>query len=88
MARTLILGNESDLSAGIGNSTTVDSATVVRVVNNSGSAVVLYVQDSTYAGIGSITLPNNTVELIEKKSSDLIYGTGGALKIAKVGFTG
>jgi len=26
--------------------------------------------------------------LVEKKASDLIYGIGGALKVAKVGFTG
>jgi hypothetical protein len=88
MARTLILAAETPLAAGIGNSTSVGNATVVRVLNDSGSTVVLHVQDSSFSGIGSITMLNNTSELIEKKASDIIYGIGGALKVAKVGFTG
>lgn len=87
MANLLILGNEAALAVGAGNSTTVDKATLVRVLNTSGSSSVLYVQDSTFAGIGSVTLLNNTSELVEKKASDLIYCTTGALRVAKVGFT-
>jgi hypothetical protein len=88
MARTLILSNETPVAGGIGNSTTVSNATVVRVLNDSGGAVVLYVQDSSFSGIGSITMLNNTSELIEKKASDLIYSIGGTIKVTKVGFTG
>ena len=87
MARIQILGAESVLSVGIANSTTVDKATVVRVLNDSGSDVVLHVQDSSFSGIGSITLPDGTSEQIQKNASDLIYGIGGALKVAKVGLT-
>ena len=87
MARIQILGAEVIVAAGIANSTTVDKATVVRVLNDSGSDVVLHVQDSSFSGIGSITIPDGTSEQIQKNASDLIYGTGGALKVAKVGFT-
>ena len=87
MANLLILGNEAALAVGAANSTTVDKATFVRVLNTSGSSSVLYVQDSSYTGIGSVTLLNNTSELVEKKASDLIYCTTGALRVAKVGFT-
>lgn len=87
MARIQILGAETVLAVGIANSTTVDKATVVRVLNASGGDVVLHVQDSSFSGIGSITLPDGTSEQIQKNASDLIYGIGGALKVAKVGFT-
>lgn len=87
MARIQILGAETILSAGIGNSTTVNNATVVRVLNSSGGDVVLHVQNSSFSGIGSITLPDGTSEQIQKNASDLIHGIGGELKVAQVGFT-
>ena len=46
MARLLVLGDEITVAAGAGNSTTVDNATVVRVLNASGSTVQIIVQDS------------------------------------------
>jgi hypothetical protein len=88
MSRLLVLGDEIAVAAGAGNSTTVGNATVVRVVNASGGAVQVILQDSSFAGIGSITMLNNTTELIEKKASDLIHSTGGLVRLAKVGFTG
>ena len=39
MARLLVLGDEITVAAGAGNSTTVGNATVVRVLNASGSTV-------------------------------------------------
>ena len=88
MARLLVLGDEITVAAGAGNSTTVDSATVVRVLNASGGAVQIIVQDSSFTGIGSFTMLNGTSELVEKKASDLIHSTGGLVRLAKVGFTG
>ena len=87
MARLLVLGDEITVAAGAGNSTTVDNATVVRVLNASGSTVQIIVQDSSFTGIGSFTMLNNTSELVEKKASDLIHSTGGLVRLAKVGFT-
>ena len=42
MANLLVLGDEITVAAGAGNSTTVDNATVVRVLNASGSTVQIY----------------------------------------------
>ena len=88
--RTLILASESSVASGVGNSTTVGSATCVRVFNSSGSDLVLTVTDPTglneYSGTGSITLPYNAIEYIEKQPSYTIHGSG-AFKATKVGFT-
>lgn len=87
MYRLKVKGNEANLAAGIGNSTTVGSATLVRVVNASGGSVVVVIRNSAYSGIGSITMLNNTSEVIEKTGSDLIHVLGGTVQVAKVGFT-
>ena len=59
MSRIIISAGEQQLTAGIGNSTTVDSARFVRVYNNSGAAAVVFTQDANYAGIGSITVKDD-----------------------------
>jgi hypothetical protein len=88
MSRIITSAGENQLSAGIGNSTTVDNARFVRVYNNSGAAAVLYVQDANYSGIGSITIKNETVETIEKHPEDSIYYLGSAsIKVARIGVT-
>ena len=88
--RTLILASEASVASGVGNSTTVGSATCVRVFNSSGSDLVVTVTDPTganeYSGTGSITLPDNGIEFIEKQPSFTIHGSG-AFKATKVGFT-
>lgn len=87
MYRLKLKNNEIDLAAGIGNSTTVSNATLVRLVNSSGGAVTVTLQNSSLVGIASITVLNNTTEIIEKNGSDLLHVLGGAVKVAKVGFT-
>ena len=49
-------------------------------------------EPSEYAPVGAattnfITIPTGTVEYVEKKSTDVCYGTG-TIRAAKVGFTG
>lgn len=86
MSRIIISAGEVNLAAGIGNSTTVNSAKFVRVYNNSGADAVLYVQDADYTGIGSVTIKNGNTETIEKHVEDSIYYTGSAsIKVARVG---
>jgi hypothetical protein len=86
MSRIIVSAGETSLSPGIGNSTTVSNARFVRVVNNSGASAVLFVQDASYTGIGSVTLLVNTVETIEKHQEDSIYYLGGGtIKVARVG---
>jgi hypothetical protein len=89
MARINLKGNEVDIAAGIGNSSAVDNATLVRVLNPSGTATVVHVTDPTganaYSGIGSFTLQGNAVEYVEKQPAYTIFGEA-AIKAVKVGF--
>ena len=86
MSRILPLGQKATLAAGSGNATTVDNATVVRVLSNAGAAVVVRT-DSSNVIIGSFTTVNGTADLVEKNASDKIYVTGNAVEVSKVGFT-
>ena len=86
MSRLLPLGQKAALAAGSGNATTVDNATVVRVLSNAGAAVVVRT-DSDDNIIGSFTTVNGTADLVEKNASDKIYVTGNAVEVSKVGFT-
>ena len=87
---TLILGGEIVVTAAIGNSSTVNNATLVRVYNDSGAVNVISITDPTgtneLSGIGSITVASGGVEYIEKPSSFTVWGKG-AFRAAKVGFT-
>lgn len=88
MARTLIIGNEIAVPTTFGAATSLAQATVLRVVNVSGSTATIGV--STLVGAATtnfITIPNGTVEYIEKKPNDVVYGTGTS-RAAKVGYTG
>ena len=87
MSRLLVKGAETALTAGAGNATTCGTATVVRILNVSGSTVVVTVRDSTGQIIGSFSMINNTSEIVEKNPTDEIFGTGGALKFTKLGYT-
>jgi hypothetical protein len=88
MARTLIIGNEIVVPTTFGAASSLAQATVLRVVNVSGSSATIGV--STLVGAATtnfITIPNGTVEYIEKKPNDVVYGTGTS-RAAKVGYTG
>ena len=66
MSRILVSANEVALAAGIGNSTTVDNARAVRVFNNSGAEAVVYLTDSAYSGIGSVTMKDGITEILKR----------------------
>ncbi len=86
MTRILPLAAKAALATGAGNATTVDNATVVRVLSTGGAAVVVRT-DSDDNVIGSYTTLNNSADLVEKNASDKIYVTGNAVEVSKVGFT-
>jgi len=89
MARTLLLGDEISVPALTGTATSFTQATVVRLVNTSTSASVLtVVETQSGTGIGSFTMPGNTVEYLEKTASHCVFAVGGTVLGAKVGFTG
>jgi len=87
--RTLLTGTGSEVS--LNTASTVDSATVVRVVNLSGSDATVSVAKSTtsgYASTATVTLPDNTIEIFEKGAQDVISASAATVKGFKVGFTG
>lgn len=89
MARTLLLADEISVPGATGTATSFTQATVVRLVNNNNSAaVVTVVETQNGSGIGSFTMPGNTVEYLEKVSSHCVFAVGGTVLGAKVGFTG
>jgi hypothetical protein len=89
MARTLLLADEIVVPSLTGSATSFTSATVVRLVNNNTSAaVVTVVETQGGAGIGSFTMPGNSVEYLEKQASYCVFAVGGTVLGAKVGFTG
>tara|TARA_B100001250_G_C19713228_1_gene750166 strand:- start:257 stop:532 length:276 start_codon:yes stop_codon:yes gene_type:complete len=88
-SRTLIKGAEAACGTDAAGSSTFGSATVVRLVNNSGTARLVTVIDEVGGSttIGSFTLPGNTVEFVEKDAAYAIYAANAAVLGAKVGFT-
>jgi len=60
-----------------------------RLVNNSASAaLVTVVETQSGNGIGSMTMPPNSVEYLEKQPSYCVFASADTVKGAKVGFTG
>ena len=89
MSRTLLLADEINLPITSGAATSFSSATVVRLVNDSANAaLVTVVETQGGTGIGSFTMPPNTVEYLEKQASYCVLASAVTVKGAKVGFTG
>jgi len=89
MYRTLLMGSGSEVA--LDSATTLDNATVVRVVNLSGADATVSVAKSTTAGYAStatVTLPDDRVEFFEKGPNDQISASSSNVKGFKVGFTG
>ena len=55
----------------------------VRFFNDSGASAVVFTQDANYAGIGSITVKDDEVVLLEKHPEDnhLLYWQRNTLKL-------
>ena len=89
MSRTLLIGSGAEVS--LNSATTLDNATVVRVINLTGSDATVSVAKSTstgYASTATVTLPDDRVEFFEKGPQDIISASGANVKGFKVGFTG
>jgi hypothetical protein len=89
MARTLLVGSGAEVA--LDSATTVDNATVVRVINLSGADATVSVAKSTttgYASTATVTLPDDRVEFFEKGAQDIISASSANVKGFKVGFTG
>ena len=89
MSRTLLIGTGDEVALDSG--TTLSNATVVRVINLSGTdATVSIAKSSTggYISTATVTLPDDRVEFFEKGANDQISASSSGVKGFKVGFTG
>jgi hypothetical protein len=70
-----------------GTATSLNSATCVRLCNDTGGEITVSISTSVGAATAlTFTLPRYSVEFIQKQSTDVIF-TGSAIKANKVGFT-
>ena len=88
MTRTLVTGSEAACGTDTAGSSTFGSATVVRLCNNSGTARLVSVIDSVGGSttIGTFTMPGNTVEFVEKKSTEAIFAANASVLGSSVGY--
>ena len=87
MARTLLIGTETGLAV----TSTLGNATVVRVINLSGSDATVSIAKSSSGGFintATVTLPTDRIEFFEKGAQDLISASDAGVVGFKVGFTG
>ena len=87
MARSLVLGPQTNCPTSVGTASSFSAATVVRLYNSNAAAQLITILDENYQGIGSMTMPTGTVEYIEKKHKDMILAGSSDVKATKVGFT-
>ena len=85
----LIKGAQAACGTDAAGSSTFGSATAVRLVNNGSTARLVTVIDSVGGSttIGSFTMPGNTVEIVEKKSTEAIFAADATVLGAPVGYT-
>ena len=87
MAKASIFGTEIAVPTTAGAATSFGEATVLRVINVSGSSATVGV--ATVVGqIGRfITIPTGTVQYVEKKHTEVLYASG-TVRGSRVGYTG
>ena len=87
MTRTLVTGSEAACGTDAANASTFGSATVVRLCNNSSTARLVTI--ATAVGgttVGSFTMPGNTVEFVDKKSTQAIFAAHASVLGTSVGY--
>ena len=86
--RTLVTGEQAACGTNAAGGSTFGNATVVRLCNNSSTARLVTV--ATAVGgttVGSFTMPGNTVEFVEKKSTEAIFAGANTVLGSSVGYT-
>ena len=86
---TNVKGAQAACGTDAAGSSTFGSATVVRLVNNGGTARLVSVIDSVGGSttIGTFTMPGNTVEFVEKKSTEAIFAADATVLGAATGYS-
>jgi len=85
---TNVKGAQAACGTDAAGSSTFGSATVVRLCNNSGTARLVSVIDEVGGSttIGTFTMPGNTVEFVEKKSTEAIFAADATVLGTAVGY--
>lgn len=87
MQRTKITESEVLTSTSAGAATSIGSATCVRLYNNQNSSVIVGINTLVGAAQTSFfTMPQNSVEFLEKLPTDVIWSSL-SIKANKVAFT-
>ena len=86
--RTLVTGSQAACGTDAAGSSTFGSATVVRLCNYSATARLVSVIDSVGGSttIGTFTMPGNTVEFVEKKTTEAIFAAHASVLGTSVGY--
>ncbi len=89
MMNTLIKGAQAACGTDAAGASTFGSATVVRLCNNSSTARLVSVIDEVGGSttIGTFTMPGNTVEFVEKKSTEAIFAADATVLGSAAGYT-
>ena len=87
--RTLVTGSQAACGTDAAGASTFGNATVVRLCNNGSTARLVSIIDSVGGSstIGTFTMPGNSVEVVEKKSTEAIFAANAAVLGAAVGYT-
>jgi len=84
--RIRLLGSEAALSTSSGN--TFGNATLVRLVNPTGSGVVVTLNESDDStAVGTFTIPAGQSELLEKEPEQRVRAASTSVLGVKVGYT-
>ena len=85
---TNVKGAQAACGTDAAGSSTFGSATVVRLVNNGGTARLVSVIDEVGGSttIGTFTMPGNTVEFVEKKPTEAIFAANASVLGSSVGY--
>jgi hypothetical protein len=88
MQRTKIITTEIAMPTTAGAASSISEATCLRLVNISGSTATVSISTAVGAATTlTFTMPNNTVEFLQKLPTDVVYASSNNVKVAKVGFT-
>jgi hypothetical protein len=88
MQRTKIIATEVAMPTTAGAASSISEATCVRLYNGSGAAATVSISTAVGAATTStFTMPNATVEFLQKASTDVIFASSASVLAAKVGLT-
>jgi len=86
--RIVVAAAEAACPTTTGAASTFGNATCVRLINNSGTArLVTVVEEQSGTVLGSFTMPGNSVEFLQKRSSHCIFAAANTVLGTSVGFT-